>query len=107
MLRVVHLGGRGLGDHAQHGGSHLGRGDKAGGGHVKENLRLGVVLTVHREGAVVAGAGGGADPPGHLPLDHHRDGGKTPRLDKGGDGGGGDVVGQISAGDGGEPGQLF
>ena len=90
---VIHLSGRSLGDHAQHGGGHLGGGEEAVGRDVKEQFRVGVVLAEHGEGPVVRRAGGGADPAGYLPLDHHGDGGEAFGLQQGGDGGGGDVIG--------------
>ena len=57
-----------------------------------------MVLAVDGEGPVVLSARLGADALGHLLLDHHSDDGEAARLNKGGDDGGGDVVGQIAAG---------
>ena len=52
----------------------------------------------HGERAVVGGAGGGADPPGHLPLDHHRHRLKALGLEQGCDHRGCDIVGQVGTG---------
>ena len=66
--RLVRHHRRGLGSHRemQHRRGHLGLGDKAAGRHVEENLRLGVVLAKHREGAIVRRARRCADPLGDL-----------------------------------------
>ena len=107
-LFVLHALERdGPGDHADHRGGHLGGGDEALWPHVEEELGDGVVLAVHREGAVVRRARCGADAQGHLPLDHHRDAGEAFGLDEGGDDGGGDVIGQVGAGHGREAGELL
>ena len=101
------LRGSGPGDHADHRGGHLGSGDEALGTHVEEKLGGGVVLAVHREGAVVRRARGGADAQGHLPLDHHCDAGEVIGLDEGGDDGGRDIIGKIGAGHGHHAGEFL
>ena len=58
---------------------------------------MGVVLAEHGEGPVVRRAGGGADPAGYLPLDHHREGSKAGGLHQLFQNGRGDVIGQVGA----------
>ena len=107
MGLVVHLLRGRAGRHAQHGGSDLGGGQEALRRHVKEELRPGVVLAEHRKRPIVRRPRGGADPPGHLPLDHHGDGLEAPSLNEGGDGWGGDVIRQVGAGQRGKSRELL
>ncbi len=81
-----------------HGACHLGRGQKTGGWHVKKDLRLGVVLHVYRECAVVPSAGPCGQAQRHLPLDHHRDRRKAFCLHQSPQRRSGDVVGEVGAG---------
>ena len=65
-------GGRGAAAEGDHRRGDLGLRDEAGGGHVKQNFRLGIVLAEQGEGAVVLAAGLGADALGDLLLHHDR-----------------------------------
>ena len=65
-----------------------------------------MILAEHRERPIIAGTGGGADAQGHLPLDHHRNGGKAPGLNEGGEHRRGDVIGKIGTGNGCKAGKL-
>ena len=93
--------------HADHRRGHLGGGEEALGRHLEEVLAHGVVLAEQGEGPEVGGAGLGADALGYLSLNHHRHPAETAALQQQGDDGGGDVVGQIGAGHGGEPLKLL
>ena len=104
---VIHLGRGGPGRHPQDGGGHLGCGDKAGGGDLEEQLRGGVVLAEDGEGPVIRCPRPGADTQGHLSLNHDGDGGEDPRLDQGGDGGGGNIIRKIGTGQRRKAGELF
>ena len=77
------------------------------GGHIEEVLRLRVILAEYGESAVVRRAGLGGDPLGHLLLDHNGDGVEAVRLQQGRENGGGDIVGQIGAGHGAQPGEFL
>ena len=104
---VIHLGRGGPGRHPQDGGGHLGCGDKAGRGDLEEQLRGGVVLAEDGEGPVIRCPRPGADTQGHLSLNHDGDGGEDPRLDQGGDGGGGNIIRKIGTGQRRKAGELF
>ncbi|CAN3997747.1 Hydrolase, partial [Dysosmobacter welbionis] len=96
LVRYIH-GGPLPPDAADHGGGHLGSGEKLLRRHVEQQLRLHVVLEEQGEGAALRGALWGAQPPGYLPLDHHREGSKAGGLHQLFQNGRGDVVGQVGA----------
>ena len=77
------------------------------GRDVKQQLRLGIILAEHGEGAVIRRAGPGGNALGHLLLNHDGDGLKAFGFQQRREDGGGDIVRQIGAGHGPEAGQLF
>ena len=89
------------------GGGHLGLGQEAVGGHIEEDLRLGVKVTEDGEGGVVGGAGFGGDSLGNLLLHHDCDGVEAFRFQQGGKNGGCDVIGQVGAGHGAQTGEFL
>ena len=83
---------------ADHGGVHLGGGDKVSCRDLEELFGLAVILQHGGDGTVLLASCLGAKTVGHLGLDHNGDVLKgQARLQESHEDGGGDVVGQIGA----------
>ena len=85
-------------NHLNNAGSDFGSGEKTVGRDIKQQFTMGMVLTKKRKCPTVWAAGGGADSPRHLLLNHYRNGLKAAGLQEPGEYRGGDIVGQIGTG---------